>query len=108
MTDYRTLWLRSQPLPIGRVRVFADCSAGRRTASESGARLERRQIGMLYSLAKSTSKCRTLPAFWGGIEMKDLRHAHSHVPNRKPAQPGCRPRGMAVLRGARAAVRQPA
>ncbi|CAG9222219.1 hypothetical protein BVI434_4020009 [Burkholderia vietnamiensis] len=51
-------------------------------------------------------------AFWGwyrsGIEMKDLRHAHSHVPNRKPAQPGCRPRGMAVLRGARAAVRQPA
>jgi len=61
LTDYRTLWRASQPLLAVPMRVFADCPAGRRAASESAGRLESRQIGVLYSLAKSTSKCRTCP-----------------------------------------------
>ncbi|MBX4145077.1 hypothetical protein DD788_28520, partial [Ralstonia pickettii] len=73
MTDYRTFWQASQPLPAVRMRVFADCPAGCRAASESGERLESGQIGVLYSLAKSTSKCRSAP-LWGGIAVKGLRH----------------------------------
>ncbi|WP_229772961.1 hypothetical protein, partial [Burkholderia cenocepacia] len=63
LTDYRTLWRASQPLPAARMRVFADCPACRRAASGSAARLESGQIRVLYSLAKSISKFAVVPHF---------------------------------------------
>ena len=65
LTDYRTFW-QARSLPAVRMRVFADCPAGCRAASESGERLESGQIGVLYSLAKSISIAELAPC-WGGI-----------------------------------------
>jgi len=109
LTDYRTLWLASQPLPAVPMRVFGDCPARCRAASESGERLESRQIGVLYSLAKSTSKCRTCLVLGRHGDGRLVARAFSHVPNRKPAQPRVpAARNEGPSGRVRAAVRQPA
>jgi hypothetical protein len=110
LTDYRTLWRPSQPLAAARMRVFADCPAARRAAAGSGARLESRQIGVLYSLAKSTSKCRISRSSGSGIAVEGLRHARlrtCRIASRR--NQGAGRAEQATFRGAFARrVRQPA
>ncbi|CAN0621765.1 conserved protein of unknown function [Burkholderia multivorans] len=106
LENYRTLCGASQPRGAARARVFADC----RRARQSGGRLENGNLGMLYLLAKSTLQCRVMlhvGAVHPVVAVRGLRHGHLRVPNRKPAQPGCRPRGRKCSHGGTATGLRP-